>query len=147
MQNIALHELGHALGLGHSNSSSDVMYPEYTLLNPPKLISTLDVYGVATVFAWMQNTFSFNPVNQWLQNTPVTLPADIPYKSLPVSPQNASPQTFADNPVIETLVLMGQILIHPEITAIVIIFGIVLVIIAVFPSKKKKNKQPPKAAP
>jgi hypothetical protein len=93
----------------------------------------------------MQNTFNFNPVNQWLQNTPVILPSDLPYKSLPVSPQNASPQTLANNPVIETLVLMGQILIHPEILTIVIIFAIALIIIAVIPAKRK-NKQPPKAA-
>ncbi len=48
MQNIALHELGHSLGLGHCNNTGDTMYSAYTLLSPPRLISTLDVYGVAT---------------------------------------------------------------------------------------------------
>jgi len=145
MQNTALHELGHTLGLGHTNDSSDTMYPSYTLLSPPRFVSTFDAYGVATVFAWMQNSFSFYPVNQWLQNTLVTLPADIPYKSLPVTPQNAAPQTIANNPIIETLVLTGQILIHPDFLAIVIVFAVVLVIIAVFPSKRKRE-QSPKAA-
>ena len=138
MQNIALHELGHSLGLGHSNHTDDVMYPDYTLLSPPILISTLDVYGVSTIFAWLQNTFNFNPVNQWLQNEPVNLPTNIQYASLPVSPQNASPQTLADNPIIETLTLMVQILIHPEILTIVVIFIGVLIIIAAIPKKKKK---------
>ncbi len=145
MQNIALHELGHSLGLGHSNYTGDVMYPVYTLLSPPRYVSTLDVYGVATTFAWMSNSVSFYPVNQWLQNTPVTLPPNIPYKSLPVSTQNAVPQTLANNPVVETLTLMFDILIHPEILAIVIVFIAVLIIIAIVPSKRKK--QMPKAAP
>jgi len=139
MQNIALHELGHSLGLGHSNYTGDVMYPVYTLESPQRYISTLDVYGVATAFAWMTNSNNFYPVNQWLQNTPVTLPQNIPYKNLPVSPQNAIPQTLANNPIVETLVLMFDILIHPEIFAIVILFIAVLIIIAIIPSKKKKQ--------
>jgi hypothetical protein len=138
MQNIGLHELGHSLGLGHCNETSDIMYPAYTLLSPPKLISTLDAFGVANIFAWLQNTFSFIPVDHWLQSKPTTLPTNIPYASLPVSSQNASPLTLGDNPVIETLVLMYQILIHPEILTIVVIFVGVLIIIAAIPKKKKK---------
>jgi predicted Zn-dependent protease len=37
MLTISKHELGHALGLGHSNDRGDIMYPEYELrdnLNP-----------------------------------------------------------------------------------------------------------------
>jgi len=139
MQNIALHELGHSLGLGHSNYTGDVMYPVYTLLSPSKYVSTLDVYGVATTFAWMSNAVSFYPVNQWLQNTPVTLPPNILYKNLPVSTQNSAPQTLANNPVIETLTLMFDILIHPEILAIVIVFIVILIIIAIVSSKRKKQ--------
>jgi len=139
MQNIALHELGHSLGLGHSNYTGDVMYPAYTLLGSADSISTLDIYGVATVFAWMLNPSKFYPVNEWLQSDPVILPSN-QYEYLPVSPQNARPQTLANNPIVQTLILMVEILIHPEILAIVLLFIIVLIIIALIPSKRKKPK-------
>jgi predicted Zn-dependent protease len=138
MQNIALHELGHSLGLGHSNYTGDVMYPAYTLLGSAESISTLDVYGVATVFEWMLNPSKFYPVNEWLQSNSVILPSN-QYEYLPVSPQNARPQTLANNPVVQTLILMFEILIHPEILAIVLLFIIVLIIIALIPSKRKKT--------
>ncbi|WP_269848424.1 matrixin family metalloprotease [Methanosarcina horonobensis] len=37
MLTISKHELGHALGLGHSNNPRDIMYPEYEMrdnINP-----------------------------------------------------------------------------------------------------------------
>ena len=77
MQNVALHELGHSLGLGHSNYTGDVMYPAFTLLGPAKFISTLDVYGVATVFGWIQNVSTLQSVSHWLTGNPVTLPQNI----------------------------------------------------------------------
>ena len=52
MQNVALHELGHNLGLGHSNFTGDLMHSTYDLGSPGASVSTLDVYGVATLFAW-----------------------------------------------------------------------------------------------
>ena len=143
-QNIALHELGHSLGLGHSNYTGDVMYPAYTLLGSADSISTLDIYGVATVFAWMLNPSKFYPVNEWLQSNSVILPSN-QYEYLPVSPQNARPLTLANNPIVQTLILMFEILIHPEILAIVLLFIIVLIIIAVIPTKRKR-RQVPKAA-
>ncbi len=139
MQNIALHELGHTLGLGHSNYTSDIMYPAYTLLSSPSLISTLDVYGIAVTFAWMQGSVNFYPVNQWLQTSLVSSPTDIQYLELPVSPQNTSPQTLTNNPIIETLTLIIGILMHPEVSAIVIVFIVALIIIALIPSKRKRR--------
>ena len=115
MQNVALHELGHSLGLGHSNATRDLMYAYYTRESGAEDISTLDVYGVATLFAWNQDAIIFYPVDGWLKENSVVLPSDISYKGLPVSPENAVPQTLANNPVVQTLVLMFEILIHPEI--------------------------------
>ena len=140
MQNVALHELGHSLGLGHCNYTGDTMYPAYTLLSPPRLISTLDVYGVATVFAWLQYSITFAPVNAWLQAGPVMLPPDIPYENLPVSPQYALPQTLANNPVVQTLNLLFELLIHPEILAIIVVLIITFTVIAIYPTKKQSPK-------
>ncbi len=140
MQNVALHELGHSLGLGHSNYTGDLMYASYTMGSPGEAVSTLDVYGVATVFAWELNTTSFYPIDDWFNVNSVILPSDIAYQGLPVSPENARPQTFVNNPIVQTLILMFEILIHPEIFAIVLVFIVVFVIIALIPGKKKTLK-------
>ncbi|HEX7482097.1 MAG TPA: matrixin family metalloprotease, partial [Candidatus Bathyarchaeia archaeon] len=135
MQNVALHELGHSLGLGHSNYTGDLMFALYTMGSPAEDVSTLDVYGVATIFAWETYTSGFYPVDSLVNH--VILPVGINYKFLPVSQQNARPQTFANNSVVQFLVLMFEILIHPEIYPLVILFIVILVILAVFPIRKR----------
>jgi hypothetical protein len=139
-QNVALHELGHSLGLGHCNYTGDLMYPSYTLQSPAKDISTLDVYGVAAVFAWEVNSSNFYPVSGWLKENSVILPSYITYKDLPVSPQNASPQTLGDNPVIQQLILLGELLIHPPILAAIIAIVAFFVIIGLIVRKTRRPK-------
>jgi predicted Zn-dependent protease len=134
MQNVALHELGHSLGLGHSNYTGDLMYALYTMGSPAEDISTLDVYGVATVFAWETNSSTFYPFNSLVNQ--VILPADITYQFLPVSQKNARPQTLVNNFVVQFFILMFEILIHPEIYSFIILFFVVLVLIAVFHRRK-----------
>ena len=139
MQNIALHEFGHSLGLGHSNYAGDLMYSTYSMSSPAESISTLDAYGVATLFVWELNPSSFYPVRTWLVTSSAVLPQNIPYQDLPVSQQNVRPQTAAENPVVQVLVLMFEILIHPEVFSIVLVFIIVFVLIALIPRRKKSS--------
>ena len=136
-QNIALHEFGHSLGLGHSNYTGDLMYSIYSMGSPSHSVSTLDAYAVAKLFAWKLNPKSFYPIRNWLVNNSVNLPSDIPYRDLPVSKQNTRPQTLADNPIVQVLILMYEILIHPEIFSIIIVFIVIFAIILFIPRRKK----------
>ncbi len=137
LQNVALHEFGHSLGLGHSNYTGDLMYAYYTRESGAESISTLDAYGVATLFAWELNTASFYPINGWLKENSVILPSDITYQGLPVTPENAAPQTLTSNPVVQTLILMFEILIHQDILIFVILFIVILVIISVIARRRR----------
>jgi hypothetical protein len=110
------------------------MYAVYSMGSPAKDVSTLDVYGVATVFAWQTNSPIFYPVNSLVGQ--VILPVDITYHFLPVSQENDRPQTFANNSVVQFLVLMFEIMIHIEIYPFIILFFVVLVLIAVFYRRK-----------
>jgi hypothetical protein len=73
VRNVAMHELGHMLGLGHASSQNTLNGPElmYYISSRNSILfpSTLDVYGLTVLYGGMYGQT-------------VRLPADIPYKML-----------------------------------------------------------------
>ena len=120
MQNVALHELGHVLGLGHSNYTNDTMYYDYTLGSPDRALSTLDLYGVATVFRWLASSQQYNPDNQGAPVYSVTLPSGIEYGYLHIPASDIQPRPTIGQ--VET-VLSGltQFLLQPEVLALIVL--------------------------
>lgn len=53
MQNVVGDELGHALGIGHSNIRGDLMYRSFSFLKEAVCHSTLDIYGLAMVYEYL----------------------------------------------------------------------------------------------
>ncbi|HMD48361.1 MAG TPA: matrixin family metalloprotease [Bryobacteraceae bacterium] len=79
---VALHETGHALGLGHSDNPADVMYPYYRMVTG---LSPGDIAAVQQLYAAAGN--SDNPTNP-------TAPPSLP------SPTAASPLVLTIQPAV-----------------------------------------------
>ncbi len=115
MTKVATHEFGHVLGLDHSDSAADLMYPSSDLVFSKYEISTLDLYGVAVFFDWLNQGSSLN-----LQTgNSISLPTNIPYEYAPAAnpstPQNEGIQflqsaaTFVEQNVVAILFIMAVI--------------------------------------
>ncbi|XHH07653.1 MAG: matrixin family metalloprotease [Candidatus Bathyarchaeia archaeon] len=134
IQNVATHEFGHALGIGHSNSSTDLMYPLYDVYAPQYEISTLNMYGVANAFQWIVNPNQ--PVPSPRQE--LYLPDNITYEYIPsVEP---APRSLTDNPILRALEVIANVLTTPYILLIIVVGISLMVLIELYFRRKGKAK-------
>ncbi len=96
---VTLHELGHALGLGHSDNPNDVMYPYYKIVSA---LSAGDVAAIQTLYAAQPGPVTPAPP------TPAPAPTPAPPPTSPtVAPLTLTVNSTAATTTAATLNLSG----------------------------------------
>ncbi|MGD6935237.1 MAG: matrixin family metalloprotease [Candidatus Bathyarchaeia archaeon] len=134
IQSVAAHEFGHVLGIGHSNASSDLMFPMFDIYAAQYEISTLDMYGVANAFQWIINP----DLNVPSAKQELTLPAIIAYEYIPST--QPVPQSITDNPTIRALEVLANVLLTPYILLMIALGISILVLIELYYRRKGQTK-------
>lgn len=128
------HELGHALGLGHSNYTNDLMYPYQDIVASNYSISSLDLYGVALLFQWMNQT-NLTPNQVLATPSSTVLPKGISYEYAPVN--NPAPITLEDNPVVR---LLTTLILNPIILALLVVMFMMLILLSIMVVRRIKRR-------
>ena len=115
------------------------MYPKYTLNQPVEGLSTLDLYGVSTVFQWILNS-SNSPYSP--QQSSVTLPSNIQYRYLPIYYEDLPPVPPSFSPLQTLLIYIIRIICRPELLIPIVIVILVAVVIEILYVRVEKARRP-----
>ncbi len=133
MQNIVVHEIGHTLGLSHSNHFNDVMYASVDYRETVKPVSSLDIYALSQIFEWMTNSTQFSSTIKCPQESVLTLPPSISYVHFKINAENL-PVSSPQNLIEDVLGLFSR----PESFAFIIFIVTLIAATAIILKKRKK---------
>jgi hypothetical protein len=142
MINIASHEFGHALGLGHATVSVtddgtfELMFLSYgqpvgNPRNTLEALSTLDLYALSYLYDWLATSSTLNSSGH--QITDVALPSGTTYSSVYPYPEQIQ---MLQNSVSE---------LRLEILVVAVVAGLLLALVIVFGILMSRKKPAPPA--